>query len=85
MDKGKFYSGLAIMVGLMVLGVMIPKAVNNFRSFDRIVNVKGLCEREVKASEAGANVVIANGRKSGVLESIFVGRNVGTGVPGKAL
>ena len=51
MDKGKFYSGLAIMVGLMVLGVMIPKAVNNFRSFDRIVNVKGLCEREVKADK----------------------------------
>ncbi len=51
MDKGKFYSGLAIMVGLMVLGVMIPKAVNNFRSFDRTVNVKGLCEREVKADK----------------------------------
>lgn len=51
MDKGKFYSGLAIMVGLIVLGVMIPKAVNNFRSFDRTVNVKGLCEREVKADK----------------------------------
>ena len=51
MDKGKFYSGLAIMVGLMVLGIMIPKAVNNFRSFDRTVNVKGLCEREVKADK----------------------------------
>ena len=38
-----------------------------------------------KASEAGANVVIANGRKAGVLEAIFAGRNVGTFVPGKAL
>ena len=45
MDKGKFYSGLAIMVGLIVLGMMIPKAVNNFRSFERSVDVKGLCER----------------------------------------
>lgn len=51
MDKGKFYSGLAIMVGLIVLGMMIPKAVNNFRSFERSVDVKGLCEREVKADK----------------------------------
>ena len=39
MDKGKFYSGLAIMVGLIVLGAMIPKAVGEFRSYDRTVNV----------------------------------------------
>ena len=51
MDKGKFYSGLAIMVGLIVLGIMIPKAVNNFRSFERKVDVKGLCEKEVKADK----------------------------------
>lgn len=51
MDKGKFYSGLAIMVGLIVLGLMLPKAVNNFRSFDRTVDVKGLCEMEVKADK----------------------------------
>lgn len=49
MDKGKFYSGLFIMIGLIVMGLMIPKAVGEFRSFDRTVNVKGLCEREVKA------------------------------------
>lgn len=49
MDKGKFYSGLFIMTGLIVMGLMIPKAVGEFRSFDRTVNVKGLCEREVKA------------------------------------
>ena len=51
MDKGKFYSGLAIMLGLIVLGLMIPKAVREFRSFDRTVNVKGLCEREVEADK----------------------------------
>ncbi len=51
MDKGKFYSGLFIMIGLMVLGLMIPKAVNEFRSYDRTVNVKGLCEKEVKADK----------------------------------
>ncbi len=51
MDKGKLFSGLFIMIGLMVLGLMIPKAVNEFRSYDRTVNVKGLCEKEVKADK----------------------------------
>ena len=51
MDKGKFYSGLFIMIGLIVLGMMMPRAVDRFRSFDRTVNVKGLCEREVKADK----------------------------------
>ena len=51
MDKGRFYSGLFIMVGLVVLGMMIPRAVDRYRSFDRTVNVKGLCEKEVKADK----------------------------------
>ena len=51
MDRGKFYSGLFIMIGLIVLGMMMPRAVDRFRSFDRTVNVKGLCEREVKADK----------------------------------
>ena len=51
MDKGKFYSGLFIMLGLIVLGLMIPRAVEKYRSYDRIVNVKGLCEMEVKADK----------------------------------
>lgn len=51
MDKGKFYSGLFVMIGLIVLGMMMPRAVDKFRSFDRMVNVKGLCEKEVKADK----------------------------------
>lgn len=51
MDKGKFYSGLAIMVGLVVLGLMIPRAVSVFRSYERTVDVRGLCEREVQADK----------------------------------
>ena len=51
MDKGKLFSGLAIMVGLIVMGLCIPKAVKEFRSYDRTVNVKGLCEKEVKADK----------------------------------
>lgn len=49
MDRAKFFSGLAVMVGLIVLGAMIPHAVEKFRSYDRVVNVKGLCEKDVKA------------------------------------
>ena len=51
MDKGRLFSGLAIMVGLIILGGMFPKAVEKFRSYDRTVNVKGLCEKEVKADK----------------------------------
>ena len=39
------------MVGLVILGIMIPTAVMKYRSFDRTVNVKGLCEKEVRADK----------------------------------
>ena len=51
MDKGKFFSGLFIMFGLIVLGLMIPRAVESYRSYDRVVNVKVLCEMEVIADK----------------------------------
>ena len=51
MDKVKFFCGLSVMVGLIVIGIMIPVAVNEYRSFDRTVNVKGLCEKEVEADK----------------------------------
>ena len=51
MDKGRFLGGLCIMAGLVVLGLMIPRAVDKYRSYDRVVNVKGLCEKEVKADK----------------------------------
>lgn len=49
MDKSRLFSGLAIMAGLIVLGCMLPRTAVRLKSFDRTVNVKGLCEREVKA------------------------------------
>ena len=49
MDKNRIFSALAIMLGLIIMGTMFPKAVEKFRSYDRTVNVKGLCEKEVKA------------------------------------
>ena len=51
MDKGKFYSGLFVMIGLVVIGFHISGAVEKYRSYDRTVNVKGLCEKEVKADK----------------------------------
>lgn len=51
MDKGRLFGGLAVMLGLMVIGLMLPEAVGKYRSYDRTVNVKGLCEKEVKADK----------------------------------
>jgi hypothetical protein len=39
------------MSGLIVLGTMFPLAVKEYRSYERTVNVKGLCEIEVKADK----------------------------------
>ena len=50
-NKGKLYLGLAIMVGLVFLGLMLPRTAREFRSFERTVSVKGLCEREVPADK----------------------------------
>lgn len=50
-NKSKFLSGLCIMIGLIFLGAMFPVAARVFKSFDRTVNVKGLCEREVAADK----------------------------------
>lgn len=51
MEKGRFFSGLFVMIGLVILGLMMPRAVEKYRSYDRTVNVKGLCEREVMADK----------------------------------
>lgn len=39
------------MLGLVVLGLMLPCTASKLKSYDRTVNVKGLCEREVKADK----------------------------------
>ena len=51
MEKGRILGGLAVMLGLVVIGLMLPEAVSRYRSYDRTVNVKGLCEKEVKADK----------------------------------
>ncbi len=43
--------GACIALGLIIGGSMIPKAVSKYRSYERTVEVKGLCEREVPADK----------------------------------
>lgn len=43
--------GWGMVIGAVVLGVSIILAVSNFKSYDRTVTVKGLCEMEVKADK----------------------------------
>lgn len=42
-------SGVWIMIGLAVLGLFIYSSASLMKSYDRTVNVRGLCERTVKA------------------------------------
>ena len=50
-NKGNFFAGLAIMAGLVVMGLCIPAAVREYGSIKRSVSVRGLCEREVPADK----------------------------------
>lgn len=51
MKNANIFLGLAIMLGLIFLGLQLPESVKELKSYDRTVNVKGLCEREVKADK----------------------------------
>lgn len=48
----KVLGAFFIMTGLIVLGFMIPRAAKVYRSFERTVTVRGLCEKEVPADKA---------------------------------
>jgi len=51
MNKNSIVVGVCIMIGLIVAGAMMPVAVKQSRESQRVVSVKGLCEREVKADK----------------------------------
>lgn len=51
MEKGHLFTGIAIMAGLVAIALSIPCAVRSYRSYDRTVSVRGLCEREVPADK----------------------------------
>ncbi|MDP4276915.1 MAG: SIMPL domain-containing protein [Bacteroidota bacterium] len=42
-------AGLFICIGLMLAGLFLKKGIENFKAMDRVVTVKGLSEKEVKA------------------------------------
>lgn len=75
MEKKSFGigSGTGILAGMICLGISIIIAVSTFKSYDRTVSVKGLCEMEVKADKAIYPVAF---RESGNnLESIYASVN----------
>lgn len=48
--KENWLTGLFIMVGLTLLGISINRGIVAIKSYDRVVNVKGLAEMEVDAN-----------------------------------
>ena len=50
-NKSNFYAGLAVMAGLIIMGLCIPAAVREYGATKRTVSVRGLCEREVAADK----------------------------------
>lgn len=69
--------------------VSVKDALKLVKSGQKGALSKGGMDSKLKAvknaTEAGVNVVIANGRKKGVLEAVFSGKDVGTFVPGRAM
>lgn len=45
------YLGAAFVLGMLILGGSLVLMVNNLKSYDRCVTVKGLCEKEVMADK----------------------------------
>lgn len=59
--KKDYLGGLFIMLGLLAIAISIPSAIRTARGFDRIVTVKGLCEKEVEADQVIWPVVYKEG------------------------
>lgn len=51
MERNRLSSAIVLSIAIITASIMLPKAVKDYRSYDRIVTVKGLCEREVKADK----------------------------------
>ncbi|MEG2573052.1 MAG: SIMPL domain-containing protein [Bacteroides sp.] len=51
MDKGIKMGAFILMIGIVALGYFIKSGLDNFTNKDRVVNVKGLAEMEVKANK----------------------------------
>jgi uncharacterized protein len=66
--------GLCLVVGLAIGGYFVGKGATRFRSDVRIVTVKGLVEREVKADQAvwTLGLVILDGEREGAANPRYV-------------
>ena len=51
MERNRLSSAIVLSIAIITASIMLPKAVKDYKSYDRIVTVKGLCEREVKADK----------------------------------
>ncbi|MBQ9475491.1 MAG: SIMPL domain-containing protein [Bacteroidales bacterium] len=51
MEKNKLIATCITAVAIIIAGAMIPCAVRTAKSYDRTVDVKGLCEKEVPADK----------------------------------
>ena len=60
-NVNKFFSGAAFILGMLILGVSLYATVGNFKSYDRCVTVKGLCEKEVMADKVIWPIVYKQG------------------------
>lgn len=50
-NTNRLYLGASFVLGMIILGCSLNIMVNNFKSYDRCVTVKGLCEKEVMADK----------------------------------
>ena len=55
------YLGAAFVLGMLILGGSLVLMVNNLKSYDRCVTVKGLCEKEVMADKVIWPIVYKQG------------------------
>lgn len=60
-NANKYFSGVAFVLGMIILGVSLNLTVGNFKSYDRCVTVKGLCEKEVMADKVIWPIVYKQG------------------------
>ena len=60
--KKNMIQGGAIVLAALVLGLCMVWTVKTFKSYDNTVKVRGLCEKEVPADRAVAEIQLAAGR-----------------------
>ncbi len=51
MEKNNLLAGVAVALGLLLLGIALRNGINSFKEKERVVSVKGLSEKEVPADK----------------------------------